>query len=63
MGILQVFQLLSLALDAAASFQVDMAKFNDVYNKARSEGRSISPAELKALADEAQSAIDGIGPK
>lgn len=63
MGVLQVLQLLSLALDAAASFQIDMGKFNAIRDKAHSEGRDISMAELKMLADEAQTAIDAIGPK
>ena len=54
--IVAINALLNLAVDAG----INMQKLNAIREKAKTEGRVISVAELKSLADDAQNAIDRI---
>jgi len=58
--IIQILQLLDLAASVAINRGIDFQKYAAARDKARSENRMLTPAELQALADQAQAAIDAI---
>lgn len=60
MELLAILQIADMALTAITNAGVDFVAFNAARDKARAEGRSLTVAELNALADTAQKAIDAI---
>ena len=59
---LEIINLLLAGLDVADRIGVDMAHLQAVRAKARSEGRDLTDAEVQALADDAQAALDALKP-
>ncbi len=58
--LLLILQAIDALTTAAINWRVDMTKFNELQAKARAEQRALTVDELKALANDAQSAIDAI---
>ncbi|MAY54563.1 MAG: hypothetical protein CMQ46_05700 [Gammaproteobacteria bacterium] len=58
MDAIKVIQLINLALDLAADAHINIQKLQALRAQADAEQRQITSDELRALADDAQDAID-----